>query len=488
LAALLPQGAAFLNAGLAMKIVSFGDMEGSNNLSELTNTATARSNLGLGSAALLDTSAVAQTANNLSDLASAATARTNLGLGSAALLASSAVAQTANNLSDLANASTARTNLGLGTAAVADTGTTDGTLKTLNADGGFSLAHTATTITPSSVFGSDWKTANLIRATTSDTTANGGYAAFSVYRNTVAGNASRNDYGLHVECVIDNYLTTTAQGSTTAAMFNIRGGSAGDIGGLQINSHIVTSTTNGSTGVEAQMAELQATTGTKLQEFKAVLGGILPGTDLRADGFGFMVRPNITGSTTEHGVLVLGLSSAANTGIVTAIECSATLAAADTYFVVTGDQHADGAGRVRGAAGSETKPTFSFVGDEGTGFYQNGATTIAVSSDGTRIANFGPDGFRVGQGLTDQGAGTLNVLTSLHVNNNKVLGARKTGWAVDTGTAKRTANATYSGTAGATYDQTVMQTLMDAVRDATQTIKALKDDFHSTAGHGFIGT
>lgn len=74
------------------------------------------------------------------------------------------------------------------------------------------------------------------------------------------------------------------------------------------------------------------------------------------------------------------------------------------------------------------------------------------------------------------------------INSVAVVKARKTGWAVDTGTAKRTANATYSGTAGASYVQATMQALMDAVRDLSQTVKALKDDLHSTAGHGLIGT
>lgn len=50
--------------------------------------------------------------NNLSDLNSASQARSNLGLGSAAVLASSALFQTANNLSEVANAATARSNLG----------------------------------------------------------------------------------------------------------------------------------------------------------------------------------------------------------------------------------------------------------------------------------------------------------------------------------------------------------------------------------------
>ena len=71
----------------------------------------------------------ARQSENLSDLDSAATARTNLGLGSAAQQPASAFLTTdsgdsrylneASNLSDLPNASTARTNLGLGTAATA---------------------------------------------------------------------------------------------------------------------------------------------------------------------------------------------------------------------------------------------------------------------------------------------------------------------------------------------------------------------------------
>lgn len=58
-------------------------------------------------------------ANNLSEVVTAATARTNIGLGTASTQATGTFAQVANNLSDLASISTARTSLGLGTAATA---------------------------------------------------------------------------------------------------------------------------------------------------------------------------------------------------------------------------------------------------------------------------------------------------------------------------------------------------------------------------------
>jgi hypothetical protein len=86
-----------------------------NNLSDLASASTARTNLGLGTAAVQANSFFLQSANNLSDLGSSSTARTNLGLGTAATHAIAFFLQSANNLSDLASLSTALTNLGLNT-------------------------------------------------------------------------------------------------------------------------------------------------------------------------------------------------------------------------------------------------------------------------------------------------------------------------------------------------------------------------------------
>ena len=67
-------------ATTTFSIASSSYLQPLNNLSELTNTSTARSNLGLGTAAQQNTGTFLQVANNLSDLNTTSTARTNLGV------------------------------------------------------------------------------------------------------------------------------------------------------------------------------------------------------------------------------------------------------------------------------------------------------------------------------------------------------------------------------------------------------------------------
>jgi len=79
-------------------------------------------------------------ASNLSDVANSVTARTNLGLTSTATTAITALLQAANALSEIAalggaTQSTARGNLGLGNVSTLDTGTANGDVPVLSAQG-----------------------------------------------------------------------------------------------------------------------------------------------------------------------------------------------------------------------------------------------------------------------------------------------------------------------------------------------------------------
>lgn len=114
----------------------------SNNLSDISSASTARTNLGLGSAATTSSSAydVAGSATTAQSNAEAASDP----LGSAATVQGLALLK-ANNLSDLASITTARTNLGLGTSSIVNIGTSGSTIPLLNAINTWSGIQTFTT-------------------------------------------------------------------------------------------------------------------------------------------------------------------------------------------------------------------------------------------------------------------------------------------------------------------------------------------------------
>ena len=98
------------------------------NLAGLANVATARSNLGLGTAATQNLSAFLQPSNNLSEISSPTIARSNLGLQTTATTALNLFLLKADNLAGLTNVNTARTNLELGSSATRNVGTTANTV------------------------------------------------------------------------------------------------------------------------------------------------------------------------------------------------------------------------------------------------------------------------------------------------------------------------------------------------------------------------
>ena len=102
-------------------------LDASNNLSDLTNVSTARTNLGVSSTVEADARYLNES-SNLSDLPSVSTARTNLGVYSTSatytrIESDARFLNESNNLSDLTNTITAQSNLGLGTVARLNTGT-----------------------------------------------------------------------------------------------------------------------------------------------------------------------------------------------------------------------------------------------------------------------------------------------------------------------------------------------------------------------------
>lgn len=90
------------------------------NLAGLGNTATARSNLGLGAIATMSDALFLKVSNNLSDVPNKVVARANLGLTSTATQPETYFLRSGSNLADLTNVVTARSSLGLTAMALQD--------------------------------------------------------------------------------------------------------------------------------------------------------------------------------------------------------------------------------------------------------------------------------------------------------------------------------------------------------------------------------
>lgn len=155
-------------------------------------------------------------------------------------------------------------------------------------------------------------------------------------------------------------------------------------------------------------------------------------------------------------------------------------------------------------AASDNLGTIIFAGRDsgaGTDFYGEIKAVIidptAASEDGridfrTTIAGsagnrfFIQDGvFTSASGVVDPGAGHMaadifKAKTAYWVNGASVIGARKSGWGVPTGTLSRAALTAYTApNISATYVEAEVQALADEIQTISRTLAALINDIHS---------
>jgi hypothetical protein len=391
--------------------LGFTPLNAASNLSDVGSAATARTNLGLGTAATQASSAfdaagaaaTAQSASvqksaNLSDLSSAATARTNLGLGTAATQASSAFdtagaaaaaqaasdpagtaataqaaavalsAQRASNLSDLSNATTARANLGLGGAAVHGASVTiNGVTCTL--DGTCSITGTIPT-----VFGR----VGAIVATTGDYSAAqiSGLGGAATHGATITING--------VTCTLDGSCTVAGGGGGTVSSFIGRTGAivavAGDYTAAQVTNAV------DSTGSYSNPSWLTALAYSKLTGAPTIptIGGsgILKGSSGNGVAAGFAdifalfagcsgtMVPGFDGTchTLAGGATGPGYTATSTTNVTTCTSCSLTFITQAGLAYLPGD-------RVR--VSWQTTPT-DYVEGQVTSY---SGTTLTIAAD-----------------------------------------------------------------------------------------------------------
>ena len=253
-----------------------GDMLAANNLSDLANTTTAKTNLaivpsdvGLGN---VSNNLQLVAANNLSDLANATTAKTNLaivpsdvGLGN---VSNNLQLVAANNLSDLANTTTAKTNLAIVPSDVG-LGNVSNNLQLVAANNLSDLTNSTTARTNLSL-GTMATQADSAVAITGGTISNSATTATNL--NTASAIVARDAYGNFTAGTITAALTGTASGNLVSggALGTPSSGTVTNLTGTaSININGTVGATTASTGA---FTSLSSTIGSSLATSSGSVG------------------------------------------------------------------------------------------------------------------------------------------------------------------------------------------------------------------------
>lgn len=251
----------------------------------------------------------------------------------------------------------------------------------------------------------------------------------------------------------DTVPRTLIFGDATGVGFNLSSGAAtADVQLLRVAAGAIRFTSNGQAASTNLL--IQATAGQIAFIAMSIASDTLDRIVLRTDTSGFELG---SGAATRDIKLFRGGGGD--------LELSANGQAFTTQFHLTA------------TAGQRNNLEFYVAGDSGVRLHLEGSATEQAIKFGP--GNAGTD-LRVDRSAAKilrvddsaGGAATLNVVGVFQINGTTVVGARKTGWTVATGTATRTTFAT------ATVTLPIL----------AEHVKALIDDLHNTAGHGLIGT
>lgn len=265
-------------------------------------------------------------------------------------------------------------------------GTASGNLKTLNADGGFTLdASTTPTVNMGIVFGGTWKAANK-QVATSTGLLTGTYAT-QVLRWEGEGHnssgATESGLPLFLEGKKTDYLTSTTEGQILGTYTTIYGGRKGDHAAHLFGARkVFDGTYDGSVlGIEGSVQKLNES-GTTTQHVQVYMGWGMynPGAGLNfaPDGMlGFAVEPRVGEIYSAFAAVERSDLSAAFEYVLAA---STSRNNANIFFSITGSGHADGAGRITatGAPRFLSGTAASAGGAAGVGIMMSNTTNFGV--------------------------------------------------------------------------------------------------------------